>query len=150
VHKIMENNLTARPDFIAGNGAGLDLRVKVGSFDVLMDALVGENLGSEGLLEPDPRAVRGNSASVSGYATYEIDLPDSWELQPVVFGEWVDSNLEFSRSEAVRFVVGLNGLWHNDIFRVMPQVEFVRPLRANSETIWVARDAFYVMFSGQI
>jgi hypothetical protein len=150
VHKVQENNLTPRADYIAGNGAGVDLRLSTSKFELLVDALIGENLGALGLLEPDARAVRNYAASFSGLATYDVALADDWELQPVVFGEWVDSNLEYSRSEAVRVVVGLNGLWRKDRFRVLPQFELIEPLDPNSETIWPSRQTFYVMFSGQI
>jgi hypothetical protein len=150
VHKIAENNLTPVADFIAGNAAGVDLRINAGRLYVLLDALLAENLGLQGLLEPDARAVRSNAASFGGYVTYRIDLPADWELEPMLFGEWVDSNLEFSRSEAVRFVAGINGLWQSDVFRVMPQLELIRPLRSNADSLWVARETFYVLFAGQI
>jgi Phosphate-selective porin O and P len=149
-HKIIENSQTSAPDFIAGNAAGVDLRVKVGPLYVLVDALLGENLGSQGLLEPDPRAVRNNAASVGGYATWRIDLPANWELEPTAFGEWVDSNLEYSRSETLRFVVGVNALFHEELFRAMPQVELVRPLRSSPDALWSARETFYLMFSAQL
>jgi hypothetical protein len=150
VHKITENYATATPDFIAGSAVGVDFKIDHGPVYVLVDALLGENLGTMGLLEPDPRAVRQNAASVGGYATYRINLPSDWELEPVVFGEWVDTNLEFSRSEVVRVVAGVNALWREELFRVMPQVELIRPLHSDSGALWNERETFYVMFSGEL
>ncbi|MCA9694911.1 MAG: hypothetical protein KC636_35360 [Myxococcales bacterium] len=61
------------------------------------------------------------------YATYDFEVAKRTRLQPVVFGEFVDANLSFAQSEAVRAVAGLNVLWTKHL-RVMPQVEWVKPL----------------------
>lgn len=150
VHKIIENNLTAQPDYIAGNAYGVDLRVEQGPLYVLVDALKGENLGSLGLFEPDVNAIRNDALSVGGYATYRVPLLGAWQLEPMLFGEWVDTNLEFSRSEVTRFVGGINALFHEELFRLMPQVELIRPLHSDSLAQWSKREIFYILFSGQI
>jgi hypothetical protein len=150
VHKIVENNLSAQPDFIAGNAYGVDLRVEHGPLYVLVDALKGENLGTLGLFEPDANAIRNDALSVGGYATYRVPLLGAWQLEPMLFGEWIDTNLEFSRSEVTRFVGGINALFHEELFRLMPQVELIRPLHSDSLAQWSKRETFYILFSGQI
>src|SRR5262249_23246119 len=128
-HKIVENRATAAPDFIAGNAADFDFEVNVAQTRVVAEAMIAEDLG---LLfpAPDPLSVRNYAASVAGFATHEIALSEPWQLEPLVFGEWLDSNLEYSRSEVVRFVGGVNILWHKTALRLMPQFEVVRPLRS--------------------
>ncbi len=140
-HKIVDDSGTLREDFIAGTGYGLDARLRVAGLYVLLDALIAEDLRF---------ANRPQAGVFAGYATYDVTLTDVWALQPVLFGEWADSDLEFSRSEAVRFIAGLNALWRDSTLRVMPQVEFVRPLQVAANTLWVKNETFYVMLAGQI
>lgn len=62
-----------------------------------------------------------------GYATYDFKVGDKTRIQPLVLGEFVDTNLSYSESEAVRTVAGLNVLWTKHL-RVLPQVQYVLPL----------------------
>jgi hypothetical protein len=62
-----------------------------------------------------------------GYASYELEVGPRTRLQPVLFGEFVDSNMSYGESEAVRAGAGFNVLWTKHL-RIMPQVEFVQPL----------------------
>lgn len=140
-HKIVDNRATLQRDFIAGNAASADFRVRHGELYLVVDGMLGESLAFPS---------RPLAGTVGGYATYDVAVGDSFSLQPVLSMEWVDSDLEFSRSEAIRAVIGLNGLWQGHTFRVMPQVELVRPLDPAQATAWVERDTFYVMFSGQL
>ncbi len=140
-HKIVDDPGTLEDDFIAGSGYNVDVRVKAAGLYMLVDGLVAEDLrfGNRPL-----------AGVLAGYATYDIPLTDVWALQPVVFGEWADSDLEFSGSEAVRFIAGINAVWRDSNLRIMPQVEVVRPLQVMDTTLWVRTDAFYVMLGGQI
>jgi hypothetical protein len=61
------------------------------------------------------------------YASYDFEVGKRTRLQPVVSGEYVDTNLSFGQSEAVRTVGGLNVLWTKHL-RVMPQAQVVVPL----------------------
>lgn len=63
-----------------------------------------------------------------GYASYDIKVGEKTRLQPVVFGEYIDSNLSYAQSEAVRAGGAFNVLWTKRL-RIIPQVEFVTPLR---------------------
>jgi hypothetical protein len=68
-------------------------------------------------------------------------------LQPVVFGEWVDADIRYNESEAVRVVAGLNLLWRKYL-RVLPQVELVRPVSpVGAGTPWVESETYYIMLS---
>jgi hypothetical protein len=62
-----------------------------------------------------------------GYTSYDIEVGEQTRLQPVIFGEFVDSNMSYAESEAVRAGAGFNILW-TKYLRVMPQIEFVQPL----------------------
>lgn len=62
-----------------------------------------------------------------GYASYDIRVGPRTRLQPVLFGEYVDTNLSFAESEAVRAGATFNVLWTKHL-RVIPQVEFIAPL----------------------
>jgi hypothetical protein len=61
------------------------------------------------------------------YASYDIEVGKHTRLQPVVFGEYVDSNMSYGESEAVRAGAAFNVLWTKHL-RIIPQVEFVQPL----------------------
>lgn len=147
VHKIVENRATIPEDFIAGNGFGVDLDIHAGATHVLLDALVGENLGLS-IAQPDPLAIRNNAGSFGGYVSHDLSISKRWALQPLLFGEWVDSNLEYSKSEAIRAVGGLNALWNKNALRIMPQLELIRPLRTGP--VWVESTTFYVLASAQL
>jgi hypothetical protein len=56
-----------------------------------------------------------------------VRVGERTRLQPVVFGEYVDSNMRYAESEAVRAGGGFNILWTKHL-RIMPQVECVQPL----------------------
>ena len=62
-----------------------------------------------------------------GYASYELPVGTRTRLQPVVFGEYIDSNLSYGQSEAFRAGAGFNVLFTKHL-RILPQVEFVEPL----------------------
>ncbi|PRQ06996.1 porin [Enhygromyxa salina] len=61
------------------------------------------------------------------YATYDFEVGKKTRLQPIVSGEFIDTNLSFSESEALRGVAGLNILWTKRL-RVMPQAQYVMPM----------------------
>ena len=63
-----------------------------------------------------------------GYASYELGITERTRLQPVVFAEYVDSNLNYDQSEAIRAGANFNILW-TKYLRIMPQVEFIEPLK---------------------
>ena len=62
-----------------------------------------------------------------GYASYDIEVGKKTRLQPVLFGEYVDSNMTYGESEAVRAGGAFNVLWTKHL-RIIPQIEFVEPL----------------------
>lgn len=66
--------------------------------------------------------------SALGYVSYELAITEQFRLQPVVFGEYMDSNLNYGESEAVRAGAAFNLLWSKHL-RIMPQVEFIEPLK---------------------
>jgi hypothetical protein len=63
-----------------------------------------------------------------GYASYEIPITQQTRLQPVVFAEYVDSNLSYDQSQAIRAGTSFNILW-TKYLRIIPQVEFIEPLK---------------------
>lgn len=146
-HKIVENRATTAPDFIAGNAASADIELSVAATRFVAEAMIAQDLGLV-FPSPDPLSLRNYAASIASFVTHEIELSDPWQLQPLLFGEWLDSNLEYSRSEAVRFVGGVNILWHKTALRLMPQLEVVRPLR--SSEIWQESTGGYIVASAQL
>jgi hypothetical protein len=62
-----------------------------------------------------------------GYAAYEFPVSKNTRLQPVLFGEYIDANLSYAESEAVRAGGSFNVLWTEHL-RIIPQIEFVQPL----------------------
>lgn len=137
-HKIIENVRTIEEDFIAGQAVGLDVRLKTERLYVLLDAILAEDLRF---------AERPSAGSLSGYASYDIELSDDWALQPVLFGEWADTDLGFRESEAVRMIAGVNALWLGNAMRIMPQVEVIHPLQPAADTVWIAQEKYYVMLA---
>lgn len=84
------------------------------------------------------------------YASYDIDVGKRTRLQPVVFGEFVDSNMSFAESEAVRAGAGFNILWTKHL-RIMPQIEFVQPLEpVTSFNRFVARQVYGLWIALQL
>ncbi len=125
----------------ASNALGVDARFQLGELYVLVDGMFAQDARFNN---------RPNAGSVAAFASYDVSLGKGFALQPVVFGEWTDSNLEFSESEVTRIVAGLNLLWREQTFRIMPQVEIVRPLTPGDDTVWTEKESYYVMFSGEL
>ncbi|MEX1368257.1 MAG: hypothetical protein AB1Z98_34320 [Nannocystaceae bacterium] len=116
--------------------AGADFKLDLGDSSLLGDVVAGQ----------DHRAIGAPWAlGLVGYAQYDIDLPRTLVLQPVVLTEWADANTQVSDNDAIRSVFGVNLLWRKR-FRVMPQVELVRP-RGVIDNPWEHRDTYYVMLS---
>ncbi len=85
-----------------------------------------------------------------GYASYDIEVGKRTRLQPVVFGEYIDSNLTYGESEAVRAGGAFNVLWTKRL-RIMPQVEFVKPLApVTSFNRFTARQTYGVWVAVQL
>lgn len=57
--------------------------------------------------------------------SYTHPVTKHLKLQPVVFGEYADSNQDYAKNESVRFQGGIN-LVIRDRFRIMPQVRVTR------------------------
>ncbi|KIG15565.1 hypothetical protein DB30_05439 [Enhygromyxa salina] len=100
-------------------GADFDVRFKVKGLYAAVEA----DLAQDWLFADTSPWMLGAVA----YATYDFEVGDKTRIQPLVLGEFVDTNLSFSESEAVRAVAGLNVLWTKRL-RVMPQVQYVVPL----------------------
>lgn len=85
-----------------------------------------------------------------GYVNVDFRVAEDWVLQPIVFGEWADSNSVYSESEAMRVIAGFNVLW-TDYVRIMPQVELVRPIgTAGPFNRWAAEETYFLLLSLQM
>lgn len=85
-----------------------------------------------------------------GYASYDVQVGERTYLQPVIFGEFVDSNMSYAESEAVRAGAGLNILWTKHL-RIMPQIEFVQPLEpVTSFNRFVSRQVYGLWIALQL
>jgi hypothetical protein len=78
---------------------------------------------------------------------YLLDVAPLWALQPTFFTELADADAEFSQTESLRLVFGVNLIGHGD-FRVMPQVSVVRSLGDTSaQNPWRESETYSLVFS---
>ncbi|MCX4245307.1 porin [Paraliomyxa miuraensis] len=132
-YKRVENGIGEMVDV---GSFGADFRVKWKGLYVLGDLVMGQDY----LIPGEPFML-----GLVGYASYDVDLPKKLILQPVALAEWVDSNIEVSQNDAIRSVLGVNLIWRKR-FRVMPQVELIRP-RGVIDNPWTDQETYYVMLS---
>jgi hypothetical protein len=100
-------------------GAGVDLAVDIAGFYASVEA----DFAQDWMFADKSPWTLGALA----YASYDFELPKRFRLQPVAYGEYIDTNLSYAESEAVRAVGALNLLWTKHL-RVMPQVHYTVPL----------------------
>jgi hypothetical protein len=128
-----------------GNAASFDAALNVAGLRVALDAVLGQ-LTTQASEAVDAPLAYG----LVGYATYQIPLASGFALEPVLLGEYADSDSELSRTEAVRTVIGCN-LRLADRLRVMPQVEIVRPLGTAAQiNPWLSSETYYLMMTAQL
>lgn len=78
---------------------------------------------------------------------YLLDVTPLWALQPTFFAEVADADAQFSQTESLRLVSGVNLIGHGD-FRVMPQVSVVRSLGDTSaQNPWRESETYTLIFS---
>ncbi len=121
------------------NALGGDVRFRTGDFYSAFEAITAQLPDEEGT----PFAY-----GIVGYANYDIHLSEDWVLQPTLVGEYTDADTEYTDSEAIRAIFGLNLLW-NDDFRIMPQVELIRP-QGDENPWWNAQESYYLLLSVEI
>ncbi|MCP4679359.1 MAG: hypothetical protein GY854_28490 [Deltaproteobacteria bacterium] len=146
------------------NGFGGDVRLRFGDFYLASEAIAGQRRVMEAPYESetgeqitphrDPFAL-----GVTAYLNYDISLPRDLVLQPVVFCEYVDSDLDYLKTEAIRVIGGLN-LLVGEHLRIMPQVEIVRPLEVSEGTWdslldrplneWKSKETYYLLVAVQL
>jgi hypothetical protein len=128
-----------------GNAASLDAALDVAGLRVALDAVLAQ-LTTQATEEVDAPLAYG----IVGHATYQIPLGGELALEPVLLGEYADADSEFSKTEAVRVIIGCN-LRMADRLRVMPQVEIVRPI-GTAATInpWSSGETYYLMMTAQL
>jgi len=125
---------------VHGNAASIDATLKLAGLRIAFDAMIAE-LTREAVQGADvPTAY-----AVTGYASYQIPLGGDYALEPALLGEYAEANAEYSRTEAVRMVAGLN-FRVAERLRIMPQVDIVRPLgTAAAINPWQSSETYYVM-----
>jgi len=114
---------------------GLDLRLRSSSLEVGIEALGAQNVNPPGIGagsgeasdESAPELRLPWAGGVLGYVTYDIALGGEAVLQPIVVAELADTDLDYSRDEAFRGVIGINHLLTPKL-RLMPQLEWIEPL----------------------
>ncbi len=130
-----------------GNAVNADVRVKAGAFSLVLDAMLAQLVSLSAATAGAPASV---ALGLAAYATYDVKLTTPLRLQPVLFGEFADADADFSRTEAVRVIVGAN-LLVGDHVRVMPQVELVRPLgTASTLSPWSSGETYTLMLTAQL
>lgn len=128
-----------------GNAASFDAALNVAGLRVALDAVLGE-LTTQATEAVDAPLAYG----IVGYATYQIPLGGDFALEPVLLGEYADADADFSRTEAVRMIIGCN-LRVAEYLRVMPQVELVRPTdTAAAANPWSSGETYYLMMTAQL
>lgn len=123
---------------------GGDVRLRVGALEAVVEALAAENPYPPA---PPQLADRRPWAFVAlGYATYDWRLTSEAVLQPVVAGEWVDTDLDLAEDEALRVLIGVNLLWLSRL-RIMPRIELVRPLGQVGARSYVSSETYALVLS---
>lgn len=128
--------------------AGGDVRIRAAGFRMVLDAIAAQNPRPP--VPPDSRGRKPFALGLNGYATYDFDLGRRVVLQPVLAGEWVDTDLDLGEDETARGLGGLNVLLFDGAYRIMPQVEIVRPLGQVSARSQVKRETYYLMLSVEL
>jgi hypothetical protein len=130
------------------NGAGVDARLKSGPLYVHLECDLVQN--------PNPPATPTDTSlrtplayGLIAFGTYDVALTSRWVLQPVLVGEWLDTDSEYSHDEAVRGVVGVNVIWDEHV-RIMPQLEVIQPLGGPTPRSEVPTQTAYVLLSVEI
>ncbi len=145
-------------------GFGGDLRFKTGGFYGAAEVIAGQRH----ILDPrhvdtgeciETRERSPFALGVTAYASYTFKVADLLDLQPMVFGEYADSDMDYAKTEAIRAVGGFNFLVGEHL-RIMPQVEIIHPLNVSDGVwddpivrpvnVWETRQTYYVMLSLQL
>lgn len=153
VYQRREDASSTDDEMIGGHAFGGDLRLDPAGLYLVVDAYVADELrfGSQPVTSiVNQLGTEFKAAAVSSFATYDIPLSEHYILQPVAFVEWADRSLEYSGSEAMRYVFGVNALWRQEYLRVMPQVEIIRPAGDIARALWHKSETYYLLISGQL
>jgi hypothetical protein len=127
---------------------GGDLRVHVDGLRVVLESIAAQNA-----FPPSPPPADGRTpfaANAMAYATYDIGLGHHVIMQPTLVGEWYDSDTEYSGDQTLRGVLGLNFLFFDQRYRVLPQIEIVRPIGDDPQRNLVKAERYYVLLSVQL
>ena len=127
---------------------GGDVRVRTGGLRIVIDSVYAQNPRPP--VPPDSRGREPFALGVNGYATYDIPLGMRAALQPVLAGEWVDTDVDLGEDETLRGLGGLNLLLFDGAYKVMPQVEIVRPLNEISARSQVKRETYYILLIAEL
>jgi hypothetical protein len=128
--------------------AGGDVRIRAGGLRVVLEAIGAQNPRPP--VPPDSRGRKPYALGLNGYATYDIALGKRAALQPVLAGEWADTDLDLGEDETMRGLGGINVLLFDGAYRIMPQVEIVRPLGEVSARSQVKRETYHVMLTAEL
>jgi hypothetical protein len=128
--------------------AGGDMRIRAGGFRMVLEAIGAQNPRPP--VPPDSRGRTPFAFGLNGYATYDIALGNRAALQPVVAGEWVDTDLDIGEDETARGLGGLNLLLFDGAYRILPQVEIVRPLGDVGPRSQVKRETYSIVLTAEL
>jgi hypothetical protein len=127
---------------------GGDVRIRGGGFRMVLESIGAQNPRPP--LPPDSRGRKPFALGLNGYATYDIPLGNRVALQPTVAGEWADTDLDLGEDETARGLGGINLLLFDGAYRIMPQVEIVRPLGEVSARSQVKRETYYILLTAEL
>jgi hypothetical protein len=121
-------------------GYGGDLTLKLGDAEFLLES-------NDVALQFTTQAPHPRARGVLFMFDYELDLTESWSLQPTFFAEYADANTDVLQNESLRLVFALNALAYRG-FRIMPQVDIVRSIGdTSSENPWLESETLSLIFS---
>jgi hypothetical protein len=130
------------------SAVGGDVLFKVAALRVVLESTFAQNPRP-----PAPPSQEGRTpfaAYALAYATYDIPLTEALVLQPIALGEWADTDLDVSQDETLRAVLGVNLVAWKGLFRVLPQVELIRPLGDVTVRSQLETTTFYLLLSLQL
>lgn len=125
-YKLIDDPTEAGSDnFISLWALGADFRLKFKKLRWVTDAYLAQ----------DARSINEEghpmTAAVTSYLSYSWKLKKGLKLKPTFVFEWVDADLEFAESEAVRAVISAPAFFalkgKNAEVSVMPQIEWIIP-----------------------
>lgn len=144
-HKVAEARIDGPNQQL--NAFGGDIEWDDKHLTIMLDALAAQNPYPP---TPPMEADRTPWAfTVVGYMAYAFDLGGDFDLQPVLVGDYADTDTEVSEDETLRVIAGINLRYRKSV-RVMPQLAIIQPIGQRSARSQLAEELYQVVLSVEL